>query len=430
MPIAITYDGGHRPRRPGHAAERLPDRADEPRDRVPPRRVHDPEGAEDRRCSTTTAPTARRARPTSRSAFSANPRVGGDQDDAPGRRDRPLRRRSCARAARARRRCSSGGSRPTIAAVLTAARSIGLERSRLHPADGRGPAHPPAARRPPGLGRRPHVRLRPDDRGGRGRLRSRASSRSTRRTYGADKVGVKNSKGKQVVQPPEFAMYPYDFVNVLVAALTKAGSVDPHKVQAALNQVTTQGANGDERGFNEHNHEGVVDDDVYFARFHDMTYSPGPGRPALVDAADDPADALSREASRPDRGRAWRARARRCGGRAAAEPAGRASRARALSDREPACDGNAALPRSYLALRLSIASADRVLVGVDPSGGRCASTFASGCSSRARATTSSRSAGRSRTSAPRRARSRSRACASTRCSGPGSRPGGRCSPPT
>ena len=43
---------------------------------------------------------------------------------------------------------------------------------------------------------------------------------------------------------------------------------------AALNQVTTQGANGDERGFNEHSHEGVVDDDVYFARFHDMTYAP------------------------------------------------------------------------------------------------------------------------------------------------------------
>ncbi len=98
-------------------------------------------------------------------------------------------------------------------------------------------------------------------------------------TYGADKVGVTNSKGKQVVQPPEFAMYPYDFVNVLVAALTKAGSVDPHKVQAALNQVTTQGANGDERGFNEHNHEGVVDDDIYFARFHDMTYSPVPDDP-------------------------------------------------------------------------------------------------------------------------------------------------------
>ena len=34
------------------------------------------------------------------------------------------------------------------------------------------------------------------------------------------------------------------------------------------------GANGDNRGFNERNHEGVVDDDVYFARFEGMTYKP------------------------------------------------------------------------------------------------------------------------------------------------------------
>jgi hypothetical protein len=61
---------------------------------------------------------------------------------------------------------------------------------------------------------------------------------------------------------------------VLVAALTRAASLDGSKVLAALNEVSTQGANGDERGFNRHNHEGVVDDDVYFARFHDMTYAP------------------------------------------------------------------------------------------------------------------------------------------------------------
>ena len=31
---------------------------------------------------------------------------------------------------------------------------------------------------------------------------------------------------------------------------------------------------GDHQGFNQRNHEGVVDDDVYFARFHGMTYAP------------------------------------------------------------------------------------------------------------------------------------------------------------
>ena len=63
-------------------------------------------------------------------------------------------------------------------------------------------------------------------------------------------------------------------LGVLVAALTRAASPDRPKVLAALDEVTTEGANGDERGFNEHNHEGVIDDDVYFARFHDMTVSP------------------------------------------------------------------------------------------------------------------------------------------------------------
>jgi len=71
--------------------------------------------------------------------------------------------------------------------------------------------------------------------------------------------------------PPDYAMYSYDFINVLAQALRNFGVKDlPH----ALEQVTARGANGDERGFNEHNHEGVVDDDVFFARFHDMTFAP------------------------------------------------------------------------------------------------------------------------------------------------------------
>jgi len=93
-------------------------------------------------------------------------------------------------------------------------------------------------------------------------------------TYGADKVGVKNSQGAAVIQPPEFAMYSNDFVHVLAAAITHANSVERAKVLEALEQVSTQGANGDSRGFNEQSHEGVVDDDVYFARFHDMTFAP------------------------------------------------------------------------------------------------------------------------------------------------------------
>jgi branched-chain amino acid transport system substrate-binding protein len=96
-----------------------------------------------------------------------------------------------------------------------------------------------------------------------------------RTAFGVEKVGVKTSTGAEVIQPPEFAMYAYDFVRVLIAAIQQAGGAsDRAKVLAALEEVTIQGANGDERGFNDKNHEGVIDDDVYFARFHDMTYQP------------------------------------------------------------------------------------------------------------------------------------------------------------
>ena len=91
--------------------------------------------------------------------------------------------------------------------------------------------------------------------------------------YGATFVGVK-SHGRRVIAPPDYAMYSYDFVNVLIAAIQRAAGTDQRNVLAALNQVSARGANGDERGFNEHNHDGVVDDDVYFARFKDMIYGP------------------------------------------------------------------------------------------------------------------------------------------------------------
>ena len=102
----------------------------------------------------------------------------------------------------------------------------------------------------------------------------RAFEQKYESSFGVDEVGVKTSAGRSVIQPPETAMYAYDFVHLLAAALLKAGSTDPGKVTEALNEVTTEGANGDERAFNKHNHDGVIDDDVYFARFHDMTYTP------------------------------------------------------------------------------------------------------------------------------------------------------------
>lgn len=95
------------------------------------------------------------------------------------------------------------------------------------------------------------------------------------KAFALEPVGVKASDGSAVVEPPEYAMYAYDYARIVIAAIQAAGGADDRaKVLQQMNRVTIAGANGDERGFNEKSHEGVVDDDVYFARFEDMTYRP------------------------------------------------------------------------------------------------------------------------------------------------------------
>jgi branched-chain amino acid transport system substrate-binding protein len=170
------------------------------------------------------------------------------------------------------------GQPPTIAAVLSAARSSGWDVPVYAPPTGTDPfIRQQLADHPEWVDGLTFASGRMTAEVGTAPFESFQSQYES--TYGADKVGVKTSEGVPVVQPPEFAMYAYDFAHVLTAAIVRAASTDPEKITAALNQVTTQGANGDERGFNEHNHEGVVDDDVYFARFHDMTFAPVPDDP-------------------------------------------------------------------------------------------------------------------------------------------------------
>jgi ABC-type branched-subunit amino acid transport system substrate-binding protein len=92
--------------------------------------------------------------------------------------------------------------------------------------------------------------------------------------FGVEKIGVR-SDGKEVVHPPEQAMYSYDFVKVVAAAMASANVARPGpKLVAEMEQVDIQGANGDERGFNEINHESVVDDDVFFAVIRKMIWYP------------------------------------------------------------------------------------------------------------------------------------------------------------
>jgi branched-chain amino acid transport system substrate-binding protein len=101
--------------------------------------------------------------------------------------------------------------------------------------------------------------------------------------FGPTRVGVRDSAGQAVIEPPEYAMYASDFANVLAAAIKRAGGVrDGRKLIAALDQVTIRGANGDERGFNVNTHDSVVDDDIYFASFHDMRFRPVTNDPLSV----------------------------------------------------------------------------------------------------------------------------------------------------
>ena len=90
--------------------------------------------------------------------------------------------------------------------------------------------------------------------------------------FGPDTIGV-TAGGREVVQPPDWAMYSYDSMHLLAAALTRAKGLGAPLVQA-LNEVSVTGANGDERSFLPKNHEGVSADDMYIARFSGMRFAP------------------------------------------------------------------------------------------------------------------------------------------------------------
>jgi ABC-type branched-subunit amino acid transport system substrate-binding protein len=92
-------------------------------------------------------------------------------------------------------------------------------------------------------------------------------------TFGEDKVGVEQD-GKQVVQPPDWSMFPYDAVNLVAAALAKSGVVGKPLLDTLAGNIVITGANGDERGYSEMTREGVSPDDVYFAQFHGFVFAP------------------------------------------------------------------------------------------------------------------------------------------------------------
>jgi branched-chain amino acid transport system substrate-binding protein len=92
---------------------------------------------------------------------------------------------------------------------------------------------------------------------------------------GPTDAGFKDREGREIRQPADVEIFSYDAVALLGAAAAKLGSVAPSAT--LLQQMTktrVRSVNGDARGFNPDNHEGVSDDDVYIARIHDMQLAP------------------------------------------------------------------------------------------------------------------------------------------------------------
>jgi ABC-type branched-subunit amino acid transport system substrate-binding protein len=88
-------------------------------------------------------------------------------------------------------------------------------------------------------------------------------------------AGFVDAEGREIRQPADYDLFSYDGVRVLVAALQKSGSAAPGPgLLTAMTQASVTSANGDHRGFNPDNHEGVADDDIYIASIHDMAFAP------------------------------------------------------------------------------------------------------------------------------------------------------------
>jgi ABC-type branched-subunit amino acid transport system substrate-binding protein len=92
---------------------------------------------------------------------------------------------------------------------------------------------------------------------------------------GPTDAGVKNAKGQEIRQSNDRDFFAYDAVNLVIAALKKQASASPGAALIkAIGAVRVTSANGDTRGFNPQNHEGVSDDDMYIAVLHDMQFEP------------------------------------------------------------------------------------------------------------------------------------------------------------
>ena len=185
----------------------------------------------------------------------AGPRTAGARRPPRGRRppDRVGERGRCRRRARGR------GPRR-------------LERPGHLRRDGRGPADPSAARSAPGLAALAALRPAADPRRN-GPKPFNAFGARYESALGKDKVGVKQD-GRDVIQPPDWAMYPYDALLLVREAIDESGALGAPLLQTINDGARITGANGDQRAYNASYHEGVSPSDMYFARFRGFVFEP------------------------------------------------------------------------------------------------------------------------------------------------------------
>ena len=91
------------------------------------------------------------------------------------------------------------------------------------------------------------------------------------KAFGVEKTGL-TADGRPVIEPPDWAMFPYDAVKLVTAAA--AGGVTGAALLSALDTTSITGANGDDYGFTPGSREGVSQGDIYFGTFHDNRFSP------------------------------------------------------------------------------------------------------------------------------------------------------------
>ena len=86
--------------------------------------------------------------------------------------------------------------------------------------------------------------------------------------------GRRQAGRQDVIQPPDWQMYPYDAIKLVAEAIKDAGALGAPLVQTLNNGTKIVGANGDQRGYNAKYHEGVSPQDMYFARFDGFVFVP------------------------------------------------------------------------------------------------------------------------------------------------------------